>query len=257
MVNMQLVGIGFFGLIILLTATQGATADVATNQQAAKTLIQRLEQQYLNNASPAFVQQLEKNTLPDSKLQAFAMEQRLINLSDLRSSALSLHRFGGIPGKNTRAFFIGITIAEIQASKQMPILLQALGISPEQIAQYQPLASAQAYPAYTAWLANYAQPAEIAAALLINFQSFGKNTTRVAKALRQYKKLSNKQLSYLMAFTQLPNGFRQQATEIIAKGLASGIRESDIEIRVRLIQAYEREFWQAFETSENPDQDTN
>ncbi|WP_445355927.1 hypothetical protein ACJJI5_07675 [Microbulbifer sp. EKSA008] len=249
MANTHCLRFALVGLVVLLAMTQAATADIATNQQDAKALIERLEKLYLKGPTPVFVLQLEKNTLPDAKLQAFAMEQRLINLSDLRSNALSLHRFGGLPGHSTRAFFTRITTAEIQANTLLPNLIQALGISPEQIAQYQPLAGAQAYPAYTTWLANYATPAEIAAALLINFQSFGKNAERVAKALKQNKRFTNEQLSFLMTFSQLPEGFREQAIDIIARGLASGVRENDIAIRVRLIQAYEREFWRAFETS--------
>ncbi|WP_444931870.1 hypothetical protein ACJJIF_08920 [Microbulbifer sp. SSSA002] len=251
MANWHRLRLGIAGLVILLSMAQLGTAEIATGQQDAKALIQRLEQQYLNIPTPVFVQQLEKNTLPDSKLQAFIMEQRLINLSDLRSNALSLHRFGGLPGKSTRTFFAQITTAEIQANDLLPTLIQALGVSPEQIAQHQPLAGAQIYPAYTAWLANYAEPAEIAAALLVNFQSFGKNAARIAKALKQHKRLTNEQLRFLVSFSQLPEGFREQATEIVAKGLASGVRESDIEIRVRLIQAYEQEFWRAFEAKIN------
>ncbi|WP_444889785.1 hypothetical protein [Microbulbifer sp. DLAB2-AA] len=243
--------LGFFArMVVIVTFFVMAMADsvaeaVKEERNKAEELIQRLEKKYLSNEVPVILQKLEKNELSMSVINAFALEQRLIIQSDLRNNALSLHRFGDSSSKVTNKFFYRLVVNEMSASEQLPALIQALNISESKITKYRPLAGAQAYPAYTTWLANYAQPAEIAAALLINFQSFGKNVGRMAKALKQYKGLSDSQLEFLINFSILPSGFREQAIAIVAQGLASGVSESDIETRVRLIQAYERNFWSA------------
>ncbi|GAB2881513.1 thiaminase II/PqqC family protein [Microbulbifer echini] len=231
-----------FFVIAIANSVAGAVKE---EQNKAEELIQRLEKKYLSNEVPVILQKLEKNELSMSVVNAFALEQRLIIQSDLRNNALSLHRFGGSSSKVIKKFFYRLIVNEVSASEQLPVLIQALNISESQITKYRPLAGAQAYPAYTAWLANYAQPAEIAAALLINFQSFGKNVGRMAKALKQYKGLSDSQLEFLINFSTLPSDFREQAIAIVSQGLAAGVRESDIETRVRLIQVYESNFWNA------------
>ncbi|BBM03022.1 hypothetical protein GL2_30960 [Microbulbifer sp. GL-2] len=228
-----------------MVAAQAVAATGEENKQKARALIQRLEQEYLSSEVPTIVQKLQKNILPISVLQAFALEQNLIIPSDLRNNALSLHRFGGSPRKSTRQFFTRLVTGEVKAGEQLPAFIQALNITPSQIDLYQPLAGAQAYPAYTTWLANYASSSEIAAALLINFQSFGQSIGHMAQALKKHKGMSDSQIEFLLTFSKLPSGFRGQAIDIISEGLASGVRESDIETRVRLIQSYERDFWRA------------
>lgn len=237
--------IGFIAAFVFMVAVQAVATTGEGNKQKARALIQRLEQKYLSSEVPTIVQKLQKNILPISMLQAFALEQNLIIPTDLRDNALSLHRFGGSPRKSTRQFFTRLVTDEVKASEQLPDFILALKISPSQIDLYQPLAGAQAYPAYTTWLANYASSSEIAAALLINFQSFGQSIGHMAEALKQHKKMSDSQMEFLLNFSKLPTDFREQAIGIIADGLSSGVRESDIEIRVRLIQSYERDFWRA------------
>ncbi|WP_020414966.1 hypothetical protein [Microbulbifer variabilis] len=248
------------GLIVVLalnTTAQSIAFTTKEDRHKAESLIQQLEKKYLSNEVPIIIKKLEDNVLPDSILQAFALEQHLIIQSDLRSNALSLHRFGGSSSQIIRQFFTRLVTGEVMASEQLPALIKALEISDKQINEYQPLAGAQAYPAYTTWLANYAMPAEIAAALLINFQSFGKNVGRMAKALKQNKKMSDSQLAFLISFRELPPGFREQVIDIVAKGLASGISELNIETRVRLIQSYEKEFWRALENSGDTKRNSN
>ncbi|MFA0810239.1 hypothetical protein [Microbulbifer epialgicus] len=239
----------------ILTIGQAIAATVDENLQRARTLIQGLEKKYLSNEVPIVIQKLEKNVLPNSILQAFALEQHLIIQSDLRNNALTLHRFGGSPSENVRQFFTRLVANEVKASEQLPALAQAFNISPRQVEQYQPLAGAQAYAAYTTWLANYALPAEIAAALLINFQSFGLNVGRMAKELKKNTGMSDSQLAFLVNFSKLPPGFREQAVNIVARGLASGVGESNIETCVRLIQSYEKEFWRALENANSVNRD--
>ncbi|WP_444900252.1 hypothetical protein ACJJIX_00965 [Microbulbifer sp. VAAC004] len=237
--------LGFFFIFAVIVVANSVAETIEEKRSRAEKLIQRLENKYLSNEVPAILQKLEKNELSMSVINAFALEQRLIIQSDLRNNALSLHRFGDSSSKVSNKFFYRLVVNEMSASEQLPALIQALNISESQIARYRPLAGAQAYPAYTTWLANYAQPAEIAAALLINFQSFGKNVGRMAKALKQHRGLSDSQLEFLINFSTLPSDFREQAIAIVAQGLASGVSESDIETRVRLIQAYESNFWSA------------
>jgi len=249
--------IGLIAVFVILMVAQAMATTGEGNEQKARALIQRLEEKYLSSEVPTIIQNLQKNMLPVSVLQAFALEQNLIIPSDLRDNALSLHRFGGSPSKSTRQFFTRLVTNEVKASEQLPAFIQALKITPSQIDLYQPLAGAQAYPAYTTWLANYASPAEIAAALLINFQSFGQSIGHMAQALKKHKGMSDSQLEFLLNFSRLSSGFREQAIDIISEGLASGVLEMDIETRVRLIQSYEKDFWRALNDAKEEAQESN
>ncbi|CAA0115277.1 Uncharacterised protein [BD1-7 clade bacterium] len=239
----------------LFRSTRAAAASPVSTfshlsyRQQAKDLIEQLERQHLHKASfsSGFIEGLEKRSPNASAIKAFAIEQLAINQSDLRTNALMLHRFAGEPSP-VPAFFNNLVASESNATALITRFYQTLEISNAEYTTYMPSPMARSYPAYTTWMANYASSAEIATALLINYQSFGTRTERAAKALVKNYAFTNRDVAFLTYFAGIDDHFRKQVEQILAAGLAKGEKTNDIRNVVRLIQAYEEDFWQAFHT---------
>ncbi|HSN88645.1 MAG TPA: transcriptional regulator, partial [Thermoanaerobaculia bacterium] len=122
----------------------------------------------------------------------------------------------------------------------------ALGMTEADLQAYEPRPRAQTYPSYVTALAHYHTDAEIAAAYLVNFAVFGENTGRMAAALRNRYGFSAQETAFFDFFATPDPTFEPAAIAIIAAGLEAGVSERDIKRSVRLLQAYEKDFWYAF-----------
>ncbi len=174
------------------------------------------------------------------KLRIFAGEQYYIIGSDLRSLALLVVRHGGLP---SRDFFLGALQGEAAARQALLAFAEALGMAEEDLRAYEPLAGAQAYPAYVAWLALYGSDAEVAAAFLVNLPAWGSNCGRLSQALRQRYGLAEAAVAFFDLFATTPPDFEENALVIIQKGLERGVDPAAIARACRLVQAYELMYW--------------
>jgi pyrroloquinoline quinone (PQQ) biosynthesis protein C len=187
-----------------------------------------------------YVQALEQGQIGREKLRLFAGEQYNIIASDLKSATYLLSRFGSAP---SRDFFLGILRGERAAWDALLTFADVLGLSEAQLSEHEPLAGAHAYTCYMAWLALYASDAEIAAAYLVNFPTWGQNCGRLSRILKERFGLGEKEVAFFDLFASPPTTFEADALRVIQQGLDCGIEPSLIQRAARLLQAYELMYW--------------
>ena len=253
-------GAAAVGLMVMLSGAfgfpvnpAGAATDVSCNGTAdsastiqARQLIDELreelapvEEQIRNHP---YLTALENGRSSRENLKAFAGEQYNIIQSDLRSIALMVARFGVSPSGE---FFRGFLEGEILAFGLLLDFAEALGLDESDLKAYEPRPEAQTYPAYVTSLALYGSQAEIAAAFLVNFAVFGENTGRMSAALRSQYELSPEDTAFFDFFATPIPGFECTALTVIAAGLEHGAEPRAIKRATRLLQAYEKQFWDA------------
>src|SRR5207253_7813871 len=174
------------------------------------------------------------------KLRLFAGDQYAIIVSDLKSAAHLVGRFGSLP---SRDFFLGILQGERAAWDALLTLAHGLGVSEAQLREYEPLPGAHAYTCYMAWLALYASDAEIAAAYLVNFPAWGQNCGRLSRILEERFGLNEKEVAFFDLFASPPATFEASALSVIQQGLDRGTEPRGISRAARLLPAYGRTYW--------------
>lgn len=187
-----------------------------------------------------FLDLLERGEAPIETLKGFAVEEFYIIQSDLRSQALLTSRFGVTPSGD---FFRGLLEGERVAFDLIRRFGAALGLDEPSLAAREPRPGGQAFANAVVCLAAFRTEAEAAAAFLLNFGVFGENTARMAVALQNRYGLTPQEVEFFTFFgTPIP-GFEEAALAVIAAGLEKGAQPRDIKRAARLLQEYERQFW--------------
>lgn len=185
----------------------------------------------------AYVSAVEEGLVELAQLQPFACEQALIIDSDLRSVAHLVSRFGG-------DFFLDTLAGERAAQQALGAFSEAVGLTADDLAAYEPLPGAHAYAAYMAWLSARASDAEVAAAYLVNFAAWGENCARMSRALTGRYGLTAEQVRFFDQFAEPDGGeFEAAALGVIQAGLDRGVPERHIRRAARLLQGYELLYW--------------
>src|SRR5918996_2638646 len=192
--------------------------------------LQAVSEQLLHHP---YVQALEEGKIGREKLRLFAGEQYSIIASDLKSVAYLVSRFGSAP---SRDFFLGILHGERAAWDALLTFADALGLSEAQLREHEPLAGAHAYTCYMAWLALYASDAEIAAAYLVNFPTWGQNCGRLSRILTDRFGLGEKEVAFFELFANPPATFEADSLNVIQQGLERGTAPRLIQRAARLLQ---------------------
>ena len=238
-------GLAFFLAFVLAAAGAAPAVAAAATPKASKLIkeiradLKPIEDQIRNHP---YITALENGQVSLDNLRAFAGEQYNILTSDLRSDAHMVTRFGATPGA---PFFIDLVNGEAIAVGLMLDFAAALGLSEADLQAYEPRPQGQTYPQYAAWLAFYGSDADIAAAYLVNFPVFGENTGRMAVALRTVYGFTAQQTAFFDFFSSLPPSFEPAALAIIEAGLDGCADPRAIARAARLLQAYEKDFWDA------------
>jgi len=180
-------------------------------------------------AEHRFLAGVEDGRVPLESLRAFAGEQRAIIASDRRSFEHLAQRFLQPPAGD---FFRELAAGEVEALR----LLEPFAAAVELGADYEPHAGCQAYPAYVAWLALNASPADVALAFLVNLESWGRSCARMRDALGP--RYGSKAVAFFDFFAAPPAGFEERALALVASGELDSARRAS-----RLLQAYELMFW--------------
>jgi thiaminase len=242
----------FFALVATLGtglfsgAAVADPANAANSTPKANKLIQDLREELApveeEIRNHPYITALENGEVSLDNLRAFAGEQYNILTSDLRSDALMVTRFGADPGGQ---FFVDLVGGEAIAVGLMIDFAAALGWTEADLQAYEPQPLGQTYPNYVTRLAAYGSAADIAAAYLINFPVFGENTGRMAQALRSQYGFTAQETAFFDFFSSLPPSFEPSALAIIEAGLNACADERAIRRSARLLQAYEKDFWDA------------
>jgi hypothetical protein len=187
-----------------------------------------------------YLDALEAGRLRREDLTRFAGEQHHIIQSDLRSIALLVNRFGATP---SRPFFQAVLGGETSALTALGTFAAAVGMNDARLQAYEPAPGAHAYTAFMAWLALYGSEAEVAAGLLVNFPAWGANCGRMSLALRDRFGLTEEATAFFDLFAAPTAEFEGQAMAVIARSLASGADPRLVKRAARLLQGYEKLYW--------------
>lgn len=177
---------------------------------------------------------------PRTALAALAAEEHRIVPSDWRSF---LTLAGNAVDRPAREFFAGLAQGEGVALDALPRLAGALGMDEDAVRAYEPTAGCQAYPAYLAWLALNAEPAEVVVAVTANFAAWGSYCKTIAEALREHYGLDDESCAFFDFFASAPDT-EQQAVDAVQAGIDAGrVVDSRAREYARLFQSYELMFW--------------
>ena len=187
-----------------------------------------------------YLRALEKKQITMENLKDFVGEQYNIIQSDLRSDALLVSRFGAT---QSGTFLREVMDGEAQALSLLLDFARALGLNENQLREYEPQPGAQAYSSYVASLALYGLEAEIGAAFLVNFPSFGNNTRRMSAALQRNYGMTQHDTAFFDLFASPMPDFECNTLVMIQVGLDHGANPRLIKRAARLLQAYEKLFW--------------
>lgn len=189
-----------------------------------------------------YVAAAEAGQLSRADLLVFAGQQQRIIASDLRSVALLVHRYGGTASGD---FFAESLKTEAAALAALGAFARALGADEAALAAIEPLAGAQAYTHFVAWLALYGSDAEFAAAFLVNLPAWGRNCGRLAAALRARHGLDDGDVAFFDLFAADAPGFEAAALAVIQAGLDRGVAPAAVRHAALLLQRYELLYWDA------------
>ncbi|HLK78346.1 MAG TPA: hypothetical protein VKU77_32445 [Streptosporangiaceae bacterium] len=212
---------------------------------AAELIAQAREQVNAGAGGNRFVELLEAGGVPRDRLTWLAGEQFRIVGSDQRSFALLAARF---PDPPAGEMFLSLAQGELTALRLLSDFAAGLGWGERDLRAYEPRPLAQAYPAYLAWSALFGTCSGVALAMLANLEEWGGYCGRVAEALVTRYDLSERAAGFFRFFATPAPGFTEQATSVVAAGLAAGEDPQDAVRAALALHAYEIAFWDSLGT---------
>ena len=213
---------------------------MAKAAQLIRTLKKELEPVEWEIRRHPYLEEVEAGRATREDLRIFAGEQYHIIRSDLRSVALMVNRFGSSP---SGPFFQGVLSGEAAALAALRAFAGAVGLLESHLQTFEPHPGAQAYPAFMAWLALYGSDAEVAAGFLVNFTAWGANCGRMSRALRARYRMGKIETAFFDLFASPPAEFERGALAAVESGLARGVEPRLIKRAARLLQGYEKLYW--------------
>jgi thiaminase len=209
-------------------------------ERKASNFLQNLRQQLSKEnekiLNHKFVKDAEDGRLSVEKVKLFVTQQYYTVNHDLRSLAAMLSRSRN---DDEVDFFRMLLDGDREALKRLILIAMELGLSQVELDSAVILAGAASYTHYLAWLANYANAGEQAAALTVNIPVWGSNCRRLGNALRE--KYGLKETGFFELFSGPTEIIDAPALRIMDNYLDR--HSSGMERCVRLIQAYELSFW--------------
>jgi TENA/THI-4/PQQC family len=213
-----------------------------SGQLAAELIGHAREEVAARTRQNRFIDLLETGGVPRERLTWLAGEQFRIVGSDQRSFALLAARF---PDPPAGEMFLSLAQGELHALGLLADFAAALGWQKRDLRAYEPRPLAQAYPAYLAWSALFGTCSGVALAMLANLEEWGRYCSRVAEALLTRYGLSEQAVGFFRFFAGSPPGFAEQATSVVAAGLAAGEDPHEAVRAALALHAYEIAFWEA------------
>ena len=148
------------------------------------------------------------------------------------------------PDPPAGAMFLSLAQGQLHALRLLADFAAALGWGERDLRASAP-AAAQAYPAYLAWGALFGTCGGVALAMLANLEEWGGYCGRVAEALVTRYGLSERAVGFFRFFATPAPGFTEQATSVVAAGLAAGEDPQETGRAALALHAYEIAFWDA------------
>ncbi|MFH9990846.1 thiaminase II/PqqC family protein [Streptomyces luteogriseus] len=196
------------------------------------------------HANP-LVPRIADGTAPLTALAALALEQTWVIPADRRAFEFLSAR-GDATDPQAAAFFTALAEGEALAGERLTAFTRACGVDEPGEASYEPLPGCQAYPAYVAWLALNASPADVVLALTANFSAWGGYCATIAAALRERYGFTDEACAFFDFFAQPAPEPARLAVAAVQEALDTGRLDAErARTYGRLLQHYEAMFWNA------------
>lgn len=174
-------------------------------------------------------------------LRPFVGHQYHIARADIRSAALAVHRFDDTAASG---FCRGFLQGEFVAPDGIRAMAENIGLSEADLQAYEPTAEGFAYAAYVRLLHSEGTAAEVMCGFLVNLPAWGFNCGEIGRGLREHHAWPAEATAFVDGFASLP-AFDDEALPVIQAGLDRGEEPAQIARVARLIQSYEKMFWDA------------
>ncbi|OUD04775.1 transcriptional regulator [Streptomyces swartbergensis] len=193
--------------------------------------------------SNPLVPRIARGEASRSTLAALALEQSWVIPAD-RRAFLHLAERSAVTDPEAVAYFTTLAEGEALAGERLDAFVRACGVDEAEAASYEPLPGCQAYPAYVAWLALNASPADVVLALTANFSAWGGYCATIAEALRAHYGFTEQACAFFDFFAEPSAQLDEMATAAVQAALEAGrLDEKRAHEHGRLLQVYEASFW--------------
>ncbi|MFI6805385.1 transcriptional regulator [Streptomyces luteogriseus] len=191
------------------------------------------------------VPRIADGTAPLAILAALALEQTWVIPADRRAFEFLAER-GEATDPRAAAFFTALAEGEALAGERLTAFTRACGVDEPGEAAYEPLPGCQAYPAYVAWLALNASPADVVLALTANFSAWGGCCATIGTALRERYGFTDEACAFFDFFAQPAPELDRMAVAAVREALDTGRLDKErAHTYGRVLQSYEAMFWTA------------
>ncbi|WP_406728724.1 transcriptional regulator [Streptomyces sp. GD-15H] len=175
-------------------------------------------------------------------LAALALEQHWVIPADRRAFQHLADRSADQP--RAAAYFTALAEGEALAARRLDAFAAACGVDRDRARTYDPLPGCHAYPAYIAWLALNAAPADAVLAVTANFSAWGGYCATIAEALRAHYGFTDEACAFFDFFAEPTPDLDRTATEAVQAALDAGrLDENRARGYGHLLQSYESLFW--------------
>ncbi|MFY4718716.1 transcriptional regulator [Streptomyces sp. LaBMicrA B280] len=185
---------------------------------------------------------VERGEAPVELLAVLALEQRWVIPAD----RAAFEHLAARADSASAAFFRTLAAGEELAAGHLAAFAKACGVTAERARGYVPRAGCQSYPAYVAWLALNASPADVVVALTANFSTWGGTCARIAAGLRAHYGFDDAARAFFDFFAEPAPELDRRATAAVRAALDAGTLDNGLaHLYGGLLQTYEAEFWRA------------
>lgn len=213
-------------------------ADAATFIAKVQREVRPLDQQITDHP---FLETVTSGRATIEGLRAMPGHQFHITESLIRSGERLVERFGDTA---SGPYFRRALADKRQAARELLDFARALGMSKSDLQNYEPLPGGFSYAAYCAWLAEQGSAAESALVAHVNLPVWGEACRRVSEGLQEFYGLGPTDTRVLDRFAMNPTREQFEAVaEIVQDALDQGVPAADLARAARLVQGYEKEFW--------------
>jgi thiaminase/transcriptional activator TenA len=191
-----------------------------------------------------FVDGVEKGEAPDYKLRFFVKQQFHIVSGDFRNLALYI---AFSPNRRIRDFFFELIQGERSALDNLFKMAEALGVSTKELEDSEPHPGSLAFTSYFTRLAAYGTAAETACAIILDFEVWGENCSRLSIGLKKHYNLTAQDTKFLDGFYPVTPQFYDNIINIIGEYVGTAENRKKMRIAARLGLDYELMFWDTME----------
>ncbi|MEW2624699.1 transcriptional regulator [Streptomyces sp. NPDC048106] len=191
-------------------------------------------------AAHPLVPLVERGEAPVGTLALLALEQRWVIPAD----QAAFEHLAARADSASAGFFAALAGGEELAARYLTAFAEACGVTEDRARAYIPRPGCQSCPAYVAWLALNAAPADAVVALTANFSAWGGYCARIATGLRRHYGFPDEACAFFDFFAEPVPDLDHRATAAVRAALDAGELDTGLaHAYAGLLQTYEAMFW--------------